>query len=61
MDSITSEKFYWVVVHAVLLFQGKTWVLSSATLKKFKGLHAGFPQQVTGIKAQRLGDKNWKK
>ena len=60
-DPITSEKFYRAVVQAVQLFGAKTWVLLAAMLNKIEGVHMGFIRQVMGMKAQRLGDENWKK
>ena len=30
-------------------------------LNKIEGVHMGFLQQVTGMKARRLGDKTWTK
>ena len=54
-DPITSETFYWAVVQLVLLFGAETWVLSASMLNNLKGVHVGFLQQVTGMKAQRLG------
>ena len=37
------------------------WVLSSEMLNKLDGVHVGFQQQETGMKARRLGDKTWTK
>ena len=61
VDTIILAKFYWYVVQAVLLFGDKTWVMLVAMLKKIEGVHVGFLQQMTGMKAQRLGDVIWKK
>ena len=58
---IISEKFYRVVVQVVLLFGSETWVLSAAILNKLEGVNVDFLRQVTGIKAQRLGDETWTK
>ena len=55
-DPITLEKFYRAVVQAVLLFGAKTWVLLVERLNNIEGVHVGFMQQMTGMKAQRLGD-----
>ena len=41
-DPILSEKFYWEVVQAVLLFGSKTWVMSGEILKNIEGVHMGF-------------------
>ena len=57
----TSENFYRKVFQAVLLSGSETWVLTAEMLKKLKGVHMGFLWQVTGMKARRLGDKNWRK
>ena len=60
-DPILSAKFYRAVVQAVLLFGADTSVLSAAMLKNLEGVHVGFLRQVTGMKARRLGEKNWTK
>ena len=57
VDTIISAKFYRAVVQAVLIFGAKTWVLLAAMLKKFEGVHVGFLRQVTGMKAQWLGEE----
>ena len=53
---IISEKFYQSVVQEVLLFGSETWMLTAAIMKRLKGVHVKFLRQVTGKKAQRLGD-----
>ena len=60
-DPILLEKFYQAVVQAVILFGDKTWVLLEYMLKNIKGVHVGFLQQVTGMKAQRRGEETWTK
>ena len=39
---ITTEKFYRVVVQAVLLFGAKKWVMSAAMLNNIEGVHVDF-------------------
>ena len=56
-DTITSAKFYWAVVQAVLLFVAETYDLSAAMLNNLKGVHVGFLRQVMGMKAQSIGDE----
>ena len=57
-DLIILAKFYRAVVYTVILFGGKTWVLSAAMINKLEGVHVCFLLHVTGVKARRLGDKN---
>ena len=58
-DLILSAKFYRAVVQVVLLFGSETWVLTAAMMQKIEGVHMGFLWQVTGVKAQSLGDETW--
>ena len=51
LDLIISEKFYHVVVQAVLLFGYETWVLTAAMIQNLEGVHVGFLRQVMGKKA----------
>ena len=60
-EPIVSEKNYCAVNHAVLLFGSETWVITSSMMQNIEGVHVGFLRQVTGRKAQRLGDKTWRK
>ena len=50
-ELIISAKFYRAVVQAVLPFGEKTWVMLAVMLSKIEGVHVGFLQQVTGMKA----------
>ena len=58
-DPVVSEKFYHALVQVVLLFGSEIWVLTAAMLHKIEGFHISFLRKVTGMKAQRLGDKTW--
>ena len=48
------------MVRAVLLFGAETLVLSSAMFDNIKGVQVGCMQQVTGMKARKLGSLTWK-
>ena len=50
-ELIISAKFYRAVVQAVLPFGERTWVMLAVMLSKIEGVHVGFLQQVTGMKA----------
>ena len=45
----------------MLLFGLETWVLMAAMLKNIEGVHVVFLRQVTGMKAQSMEVKTWKK
>ena len=45
----------------MLLFGSETWVLIVEIMQKLEGVHVGLLRQVTGKKAQRIGDKTWNK
>ena len=60
-DPIILEKFYRVVVQAVILFGSETWVLTAALIKNLEGVHVGFLQEVTDKMALRIWDNKWKK
>ena len=60
-EPIISEKFYRMVVQAMLIFGSKTWVFMAAMLQNLDGVHVGFLRQVIGMKAQILGGDIWRK
>ena len=60
-DPLVLEKFYCVVVQAVLLLGSETWVMSSTMSKTFEGVHVGLLQWVTGKKARMEKDVSWRK
>ena len=56
VESFMSDIFYNAVVHAVLLFRSKTWVLLAAMVKRLEVFHRGFLWQVTGKTERRQWD-----
>ena len=56
-----SEKFYCVVIQAVLLFGAETWVMLAPMAQSLEGVHVGFLRQVKNLKAKRLRDGSWRK
>ena len=46
-ETAVSEKFYNVVVQAVLLFGEETWVILATMAQRLEGVHVGFLKQVT--------------
>ena len=60
-DPIVSEKFYRVVVQAVLLLGAETWVLTATVLQKLEGVNVGFLRQVAGMTARKMGVDTWQK
>ena len=49
-EPIVLEKFYRVVVQAVILFGFETWVFLSAMLQKLEGVHVSFLRKMMGMK-----------
>ena len=58
-DPIVSEKFYRVVVQAVLIFGLETLMFMAAMLQKLEGVHVVFLRQVMDMNSQRLGGNTW--
>ena len=52
--------FYWVVVQALLLFGGDTWVLLVPMSRKLEGVHVVFIRKMMGQKAKRQRDGAWR-
>ena len=61
MGSYLIIHFPQAVVQTVLLLGAETWVLSEAIYRKMEGLHVGFLRQITGQRAVRREDENWRK
>ena len=55
-----SEKFYRVVVQAVLFFGAETWVILVPMLQRLEEAHVGVLRQVTVKHAMRQRNRSWK-
>ena len=60
-ETDASEKFYHVVIQAVLLFGAKTWVLSPPMAQSLEGVHVGLLRQVKNLKAKSMEEGLWQK
>ena len=47
------------MVQAILLYGSETWVLSVSMDRKVEGGYIGFLRQITGKRAQLIGDGMW--
>ena len=56
-----SEKFYCVVIQAVLLFGVENWVLLATMTQRLEEVHIGLLRHVTKLKERRLKDDSWQK
>ena len=61
VDPAVSEKFYRVLVQAVLLFGADTWVLLAPMVQRLEVVRVGLLRHVTKLKAKILGGGSWRK